>query len=146
MRSLSVYLRRGSLLVVPMAETVEGLQISVEPALRASMESASPEAIGTSLVDWMKYSREGVPHPSDWSSVRSVLLEAAKVKSWATFVKGARLLSCCEEPNGYSLTPYRNLGAKEGFLPLQEDVVVVAASAPAPELGAAVMKMLAAEA
>ena len=51
------------------------------------------------------------------------LLKAANVSSWKTFVQSAKHVGVCQSADSLEITPYKNLGAKEGFEPVASDAV-----------------------
>lgn len=73
----------------------------------------------------------------------SPVLEAAGVKSWSTFHKGAKLISLSADSERITLTPNRNEGPREGFNPMAAAELSIPATATDDELGAAIERAFA---
>lgn len=142
MRSASIFLRKKDLLIHAQSQTTTGAWILVSPVTR--LDAACPnDILGAAALAVLRSSRTGVPHPKVFTGLADPLFKAAKVKDWATFVKAARCARLNEDGGVISVTPMRNLGARQGF---EEDprFTSIPADSTTPEgLGAAVRAALA---
>lgn len=141
-RLCHVYARREWLLVTAMSRTVDGFWVACPPYLRLDRRTATPEEVGAAVETALEGSRDMVATP-DWSgpSPLQPLFELAKVRSWSTFVRGARLVGVEQEGEAVRVTPQRNEGAREGFSEL-ELLVRVMARGEAGDLGRQVLASL----
>ena len=137
----SLYERRGVLFLVPALQTEDGLWIEQGPCATLASES-HPAAIGQAVLETLSHSGEIIPHPTDWTSVDedSPVLQAAGIKRWNSFQKGARSMDIGLYGEKLTLTPTRNVGS-EGFDHLSDDVLLPA-TATATEVGQAVNQAL----
>jgi hypothetical protein len=70
------------------------------------------------------------------------MLELAGVKSWADFMRDAASLGLEVDGKWLKITPYRNLGPKEGFEPAPERAIEVPVESSPAEIGAAIDEAL----
>jgi hypothetical protein len=119
--------------------TTAGLWIASPPFLSSDDEVLS---MGECLAQSLNASVEGVPHPTEWDGVFRPILELARVKSWNVFAKGAFLVGIEAESDEITLTPHRNLGAKDGFESIPEKNMTLSAKASAQELGDALSEVI----
>lgn len=101
------------------------------------------ERLGAAARAAIEGSRQGVPHPATWKGLFDPVLRLAGVKSWATFVKGARLVRLEQEVGEVRLMPTRNVGPKEGFEDRPSAISVIPQGATAGAIGAGVRDALA---
>lgn len=143
MRKLvSVYQRKGQLVLCPSNLTTEELWITGGPARRLDVDSAIHEK-GAVVRQSLSDSRNGVPHPTQSGGMFDPVLKLAGVRSWKTFVNGTRLVAVTEEEGQITVVPTRNGGAREGFFDLGPKTVTLGSGATDEELGAAVDAALA---
>lgn len=138
----AVYSRQGSFILHPEHETTAGVVIGGEPYTSLLSDQCDETELGQAVRRSIAASMAGVPHPTDWQRILEPLLRAANVTSWATFVKGTRLVSIQSTGGAITLVPASNLGARNGFESLQEKSVVVDPDASLRELGAKVRRQL----
>lgn len=129
-----VYLRSGSFYIGPLSETTAGAWIPVEPCMRLRVSCTDAE-LGEAVVAALPWSRKQVPHPTDWKNLPDPLLDAAKLRSWATFSKGALSVDVQESDGQLTLTPLKNLGPREGFVGADAGELVVSTREGATEIG-----------
>jgi hypothetical protein len=141
MKGATVYERGGVLYFSPSSLTTAGVWIGTEPLLRLDPGSSSVD-LGESASDVLNASHEGVPHPTNWSALLEPLLRLAGVKSWTTFMKGAKCVSLRLDCSGLRLIPHHNLGGKEGYRPIEEQVIVLVSPSPLEAIGKAVYESL----
>jgi hypothetical protein len=134
MRSAAAYLRGGKWFLHSDSKTTDGVWIASAPFLYSD---SNPESLGEIVVKTLLGSSEDVPHPTNWSKVFSPMLDLSGCKSWNAFTKGASLVSIEMDGASISLTPYRNLGPKEGFEPIEVELVLFPLNTSAIELGEA---------
>jgi len=58
--------------------------------------------------------------PEEWSKLLELVLKAAGVKSWDTFVRSAKDVIVRFETNRVVFIPTKNLGPRDGFVALPE--------------------------
>lgn len=127
-----MYLRRGTYLIHAQSTTIDGIGILWGHVTRAPIGTCAID-LGSMINTALNNSLSGVPHPlqGDWKDIPRPLFDAAAIQSWSAFVKGARCISIALESEGrVSLLPTRNLGARDGFVPLRDREVVLGDSDP----------------
>jgi hypothetical protein len=142
MRLAKLYLRTKDLLINAQSQTTTGAWILSSPVTRLGADCPN-DALGAAVRAAIQGSRAGVPHPKVFKGLSDPLYELAKVKDWLTFVKGAKCVSVREDAGTITLTPMRNLGAKEGFQEEPPSALSVADSATPDALGEALRAALA---
>jgi hypothetical protein len=139
MRHVDVYQRKGAILIHASSRTTDGVWILTGACVMLSADS-DDATLGAAVRVRLAESHHGVPHPKVWKGIADPLLQAAAVKSWSAFVRGASFVSFHENPEGLSVHPMRNQGT-DGFRPIKESVLAVAS--PSDEsIGAAVREGL----
>lgn len=109
----AVAYKRGSRVVIcPESETTAGVWIVDSPVVVGSTDM---DDLGRQLIEALGASRRQVPHPTVWSGLFDPVLRAAGVRSYATFMKSALGVGVSLSEADVQLTPFRNLGSKEGF-------------------------------
>lgn len=134
MKCATVYKRKEYLYFHPRAKTEVGVWIAIPP-FHALVSSASPLQKGDILRQMLYESREGVEHPTQWGNLSEPLYKLAGVKTWGTF---AKITKCCEveyEGDEIRFIPHRNLGPKEGFVPIESQVMIANSSLSNEEIG-----------
>lgn len=120
-KSVAIYRVNGKLVVAPMVRTTSGLGLEVDPlSLGASPDRKAVEA---AIAAALAQSGRVVPHPaqSEWKGSFAPFLEAAGVRSFRAFMATAQSVSITEKDGALAVTPNRNLGAREGFEPIDAD-------------------------
>lgn len=136
MTKRAVAYRRGSQIVIcPESETTAGVWILDLPAVVGSTEL---DGLGRQLIEALGASRRQIPHPTKWSGMFEPVMHAAGVRSYSTFMKSARCVGASWSEVGVELTPYRNLGSKEGFEHITSMTKLVPTSTD-EQLGAALL-------
>lgn len=141
MKFAAVYRRKGMLIVHPYNRATTGVWILGEPVV-SMREDADPLPIGNAVRSALDASRGDMMPPSDWLTVMTPLLTAAKAKSWGVFVRDASLCEIEDDGRLLSILPRANLGAREGFQPIDGARFTIASSASAEDLRAAVKRGL----
>jgi len=113
-RSAMIYHRGAHFLAYPMSRTTDGVWISAEPVLKLD-ERASEEDIASIILRCLERSRLNVPHPTDWGSVVTPLLEQAGVKSWRMFVRDASCVTIDVDDGGTLVVIPMEKGPKGEF-------------------------------
>lgn len=137
----SLYERRDVLFLVPALQTEDGLWIEQGPC--TTLPSASdPTAIGNAVLETLAHSGEIIPHPTEWKNVDadSPVLQAAGIKRWKSFQRGAHSIDIGLHDEKLTLTPTKNVGS-EGFDHMSADVQLPG-TATATEVGQAVKQTL----
>jgi len=90
MKNGSAYLRKGKIFI--QAFSLSSVGVWIAHGIVFTNESCdNPANIGANVLAALEGSVENIPHPlqSEWKSVQAPLLDAAGVKSWATFAKSS---------------------------------------------------------
>lgn len=114
LRKATAYKRRARLVVHASSRTTDGVWVLDEPCIGLDVH-CEDEELGAAARQALASSRDGVPHPSNWSGVLQPLLAAAGVRSWNTFAKSASCIELEDRDGALFLFPTANLGATEGF-------------------------------
>jgi hypothetical protein len=142
MQLASIYLRKQDILIHASSRTTAGVWIMAEPIARLDADCLD-ERLGEAARAALEGSCQGVPHPASWTGFFAPVLRLAKVRSWAAFVKGARLVCLEQEAGEIKLIPAGNIGPKEGFEDRPSAIAVIPQGASAGAIGAAVRDALA---
>ena len=123
--SAVAYLANGNLIIAPVVRTTTGLGLEVEPNALGSL----PDEDGTAdaLAEALARSARVVPHPAqnEWKGFTEPFQKAAGVRSYKAFMKDAKRVSIRAIEDKLKFTPQRNLGSREGFEPILDQVVFV---------------------
>jgi len=92
MQSVSVYLRDGKYYVVTIHGSGGGDPCIASGPVRELPADAGAAALGAAVTAGLDASTSNLPWPKDFKKVTEPLLNAAGVKSWATFAKKAENL------------------------------------------------------
>ena len=125
MKTAVVYQRRKDLLIDGMSQTTAGVWISAGRWQRLTLD-ADDEALGKAVRLALGDSRSGVPHPAreDFPALLQPLLDAAGVKSYNTFEKGAKSVDVAQDDAGvFTVSPTENRGSAGGFVPQAGETV-----------------------
>jgi hypothetical protein len=141
MKSAAVYKRQGSYYTLSSSESKTGGWIDSPPYI-ALPATTAPEAVGTAALKALAASRTAVPHPTDWDAVVAPLLELAGASSWPEFMEGASHVGLEENHGRIMVTPYRNRGPKNGFVPMTEKTVEVPSPGSAAAVGSVIVQLL----
>jgi hypothetical protein len=141
MRLAMVYERKGNVLVHATSQTDQGVWVIDGTCVKVPV-SDTDSAIGVVVLHALEESKT-VPHPKMWrKDLFDPVLQAAGVKSWETFVRFTKGVEVEMDGSRVTLLPLRNMGAEEGFVPIENIRRVVETPDPAV-LGSAVKDMLA---
>lgn len=140
MRHAGAYLRRNQIFVFSMASTIEGVWITRELCGTGLGLNVAPKVLGDAVLNALSLSTMGVPHPTDWSAISRPLLQAAGVKNWSTFSRGAKHVTVSMLDSGIRFMPTENGGSKEGFLDLADRAIVLEVSADSAALGSTLLQ------
>ncbi|WHU05013.1 hypothetical protein [Sphingomonas sp. NIBR02145] len=130
-KRVSIYERSGTVYVVTSHQTQAGFWVDDEGV--EVLPGAQPVDVGNAVEAALARSREGVPTPPPSADLSAPLLAAAGVASWNTFAKVAKYVGVRQNGDAIKVTPYRNLGGKDGFDPMQDKAI----SLPAGDTGLA---------
>jgi hypothetical protein len=120
-KSVSLYKRRDAIHVSASHKTQAGFWIDDDGVV--TLVSPQPASVWDAVKSALALSREGVPTPRSSVDLTVPLLTAAGVASWSTFVKAAQYVGIRQDGDMIKITPYKNLGSKEGFAPIQDKAV-----------------------
>lgn len=121
-----LYVRRGHAYVTPESLTTDGFWVASPPFSKSDSDAPSAE-LANLLLNALEASRCGVPTPPVSENPFARVLELAGVRSFGTFMKGARAVRLSSDGETVTLTPMRNAGAKGGFEFLEAEVRTVPA-------------------
>ncbi|HKX79240.1 MAG TPA: hypothetical protein VJM34_12040 [Novosphingobium sp.] len=97
----------------------------VDDADIVTLQEAVPAEVGKAVEGALARSREGVPTPPPSADLSAPLLAAAGVASWNTFIKTAKYVGARQNGEVIKVTPYKNLGSKDGFDPMQDKATLL---------------------
>lgn len=122
MRCATLYRRKKLLIVHALSKTVDGVWVLTSPCETLS-EDSSAALIGEAILRCLERSRSGIPDPKSFGDLSKPLLEAAGVKTLATFEKTAIAVEIEQENSGEDivLLPTQNMG-EDGFVPTNDRV------------------------
>lgn len=141
MKHAMVNMRGAKVFVRSMDKTVAGTHIIQDDVV--TLRSDDLNGIASAVKAALQASQAGVPIPprgTFGAQAPGRIYAEAGVRSWREFVKGAKaaLVKCNE--GEITIIPWRNLGARDGFVPMKDCDRIVQDPA---DLGAAVMAALA---
>lgn len=113
MKCAAAYLFNGKVVVVPESQTTAGVWITGEPVGAFQPDDAA--TLGAALLAALRASKQGVPHPTDWTGHFQPVLQAAAAKSRKSFMASAKHVGVEMDGARLTLRPSRNLGPREGF-------------------------------
>lgn len=138
MKAATAYRRGNRIFLHASSKTTAGVWILDQPVAGVAGDDA--DAVGAAAHASLAGSREGVAHPTAWGALFDPVLALAGVKTFATFIKGAKCVEIEADDDIIRLIPTRNEGIDEGFNPLHDRTQTIAGDDPA--LGAAVLAAL----
>jgi hypothetical protein len=130
-KSINIYERIGTVYVVASHKTQAGFWVDDDEVI--TLSAPQPVDLENAAQAALARSREGVPTPPPSTDLSVPLLAAAGVASWNTFAKAAKHVDVRLNGDTIKITPYKNLGGKDGFEPMQDKAV----SLPSGDLGLA---------
>lgn len=134
----TIYRRKGVLFVTASHKTEAGFWVADrETSVVGPSNMVDIEKI---IVESLARSQSGVPTPTPDADLVGSLLLAAGVSSWGTFSRLAQCVDVRLEDGRLQITPYRNLGGRDGFAPITDKAVEI--SEGSPDLGKAVLSAL----
>jgi hypothetical protein len=115
-----IYAVNGRIVVATVQKTTAGVGLENDP--QPIDPPFAPEDIALKLGKALESSAHVVPHPaqSEWKGSFEPMARAAGVRSWKAFAASAELVSVREAGGSYSITPWKNLGARDGFEPIPD--------------------------
>ncbi|MES2206722.1 MAG: hypothetical protein V4525_08000 [Pseudomonadota bacterium] len=137
MKTASAYSRKGKILIQAFAKTTAGVWIAYGPVF--TIEQTEINDLGIKVLKALNSSSEDIPHPkhTELQAIQKPMLEAAGVKSWSTFSKGAKAVGLTWKDDLITLEPCANY-ANQGGTPLPEKSI--SCKPTAEKLGAALIE------
>ncbi len=144
MKAASVYKRSDGWYFHADSTTTVGVGIGTPPNIKLRND-ASDEALGRAVLEALAGSKEGVPHPTpkEGEKLFKPMLDLAGVKTWAAFAKNASSVDIRVDDQGLNIEPWKNEGAKMGFVPIPGVSVRTPLASSASEIGVALKKAIA---
>jgi hypothetical protein len=144
MKEATVYKRRDGWYLHAFSTTTTGVGLGSPPRIKLDMDATTAN-LGQAVLEALKGSQQGVPHPPPKEAVKSFkpMLDLAGVKTWAAFAKNASNVDVSSDANLLIFEPWKNAGPKGGFVPFPGEKVTVRADAPTAEIGEALKKAMA---
>jgi hypothetical protein len=96
--------------------TKDGVWILCNPVFSVAEQDATK--LGDAVLRALDDSVDAIPHPDSWEEVFDSLFRVAGVRSWAAFSKSVKCVEIGASGNRVSFAPTKNLGAKQGFVPI----------------------------
>ena len=115
MKIATVYERADNWYFMPSSRTVNGLWVAALPLASADKHD-SPGHKGQLLLTALENSRTDIPTPSNPTELITPLLRKTGVKSWATFMNGAKCTSVELDGGLLRFIPQRKLKHPKGAL------------------------------
>jgi hypothetical protein len=142
-RLVTVYRRRGVLILEPSCRTVASVWIGSLPIVKLDEECPN-QVLGQTLLDLLEKSRTGVPHPAhpESKALLQPLLDAAGVKSYRAFAKGTTSCGVVQDQRQLKFELTRNERGKGTFFPLIDREFSIPADSSPKEIGAALREAL----
>jgi hypothetical protein len=142
MKYAVVYRRRGKLIVGAQGRTHAGVLIGIGAVV--VIDTFEPDKIGSTLREVLKQSESPLrhPQPSEWTAITNRFLSGSGVKTWGSFMRGARLLTVMSNGESIQFQPHENRGARDAFQPMGLPPLTIAAAESDEALGEAVLKAL----
>ena len=112
-----------------------------EPVEVLPLDAAAAE-LGEAIRRALLAAKEGVAHPTDGKVQLAPLFKAARIKSWNTLQKSAKLCSVEAIDGQLRITPSRNggtAGDDRGYHPINESAIILPPETSPAELGAALL-------
>jgi hypothetical protein len=136
-KSASVYNRTGFLYFLSSSQTTVDVWIENDSIIK--LDEAAPEnEKGEAILRSLSESIQGIPHPTTWPNEDdNPFWKVAGASSWTTFVKGTLSVDIELENDRLTFSPYKNKGAKEGFIPLTAKNISLHCDASPNEIGTA---------
>jgi hypothetical protein len=122
MRKLvGIYERKGVIYVSPYHQTDAGFWVGDEKNI--VVEERDTAVLAGAILESLSESKQGVPTPPRDFDSSLTLLKAAGVASFSTFAKSAKSVSVELIEDVIEITPDRNEGVKNGFVPMTDKVI-----------------------
>ena len=140
--SAAVYLRPSGFIVSAYAATTAGVFITSEPTIVLPSD-ASPAQIGQAIRTVLADGPDLVPHPTDWKSVLTPLLQRAGVRSWNAIQRSSKYCAVSASEDAIRIIPSRNGGTRgpdKGYSDIGEKAVSVQADCSDQLLGEALLE------
>jgi hypothetical protein len=124
-RSAHIYRRGDRYFVTTSSQTRDGFGLEEGPV--EIVAAGDGDALANAVRAALGRSRSGIPTPKDWSSRPNRVVEAAGLKRFNAFAKGAALVTIDDQDASGRLRilPSRNGGPKEGFVGLEDQAMEV---------------------
>ena len=144
MKEATAYKRSDGWYFHAFSRTTAGIAMGAGPRIKLSNNAVRDE-LGNAVLTALEGSTTGVPHPMPKESAKSFqpMLDLACVKNWAAFSRGAANVDITLKDERLEFEPWRNAGAREGFVPIPNAQIVLPANASADEIGEALQKAMA---
>lgn len=127
MRMAGIYRRQGKDYVTASSRTRDGFWLEEGPV--NVLDSGDP-ALAEVVLSALARSRDGIAAPKTWSSHVNKVVEAAGLRRFSAFAKGAAHVSVQEKDGVLRVTPHRNGGSREGYLGLEDQALELPVGSP----------------
>lgn len=142
MRSASIIRRSNNIIIHPWSKAITGLGIGTPPIIVLDFNE-EPQRIGEAILEALDAVQIGLPHPDPDDEVQDKsLYDAAGVKNWSQFVKGAASSQIIEHPTELEFSPWKNLGSRGGFQDVGIESVMIPRDSDPVAIGKAALKSL----
>ena len=127
MKAAVVYERNRMLYLNALSKTTVGIWMFTPPVFAVERDDLT--GIVRAVEECLLGSKVGVPHPKVFTNLVTPLLDLAGVKSLGAFEKSAKCVQVrMDDDRVVILTPTRNGGSREGFVPLPDKAIVTSSS------------------
>ncbi len=124
MKSAAIYKSKYLFLIHSYSKTVAGLSIATSPFFTLDITVSASEFINA-IKQAVNNSKEGLPHPKDWSLFRKSYLLSIGVKSYNDLQKNFSSCTVQYTNNNYVIIPSENKGTVNGYIDQIEKKVII---------------------
>lgn len=124
MKRAVLYQNNKKTIIHPFSKTVDGLWIWDNPIYVFEKINIDDETL-KAILETLSHSRSSVEHPRNWKGFYDPVLKKAGIQSMRKFFDSMKSVEFELENNVLKLIPMENLGSKEGFQPIKEQIVLI---------------------
>jgi hypothetical protein len=124
--------------------TTVGVNVASPPYLALKNDSSN-RALGEAVLAALAGSESAIRHPAqdEWGKAFQPMLDLAGAKSWSAFANGAANVSISADDEWITISPWKNAGAKQGFVPIPDFRVRIPAASSPTAIGEALQQVMA---
>ena len=144
MKTGTAYKRNDGWYFHAFSKTTDGVYVATQPYIKLDID-AHADALGQAVLDALAWSIEQVPHPTpkEGEKLFDPVLNLAGVKTWAAFSRDATSADFRSDDQWLTLEPWKNAGAKAGFVPIAGTAVRIPIDSSTTDIGEALKDAMA---